>query len=225
MDVPLLLTRARHRAELSRDQLAVLAGTSRSALSAYEGGRRSPTVATLDRLLAACGLQIRPELEPYLADLDAAVDRLLDGTPTVPSGCARLADRLTAAGLTWAFDGSTALALQGLAVEAPFPDVVAVGNDRLRRFCHELGLEATDADGGILWDSWLDRDLTRVVPSLVWTRYGAFTMRIVSELDVPVQVRAAGCTWPVLGLLAVEQAQPAVADVLARLRHRRTVGA
>ncbi|MDT7546647.1 MAG: hypothetical protein QOE99_2757 [Actinomycetota bacterium] len=223
MDVAALLVRARARAGLSRTQLAASAGTSASALSAYEGGRRSPTVATLDRLLAACGLQIRPELEPYLADLDAAVDRLLDGSPTVPSGCGRLADRLTAAGLTWAFDGPTALTLQGLAIEAPFPDVVAVGDDRLRRFCHELGLEAMDAEGSILWDSWLDRDLTRVAPSLVWTRYGAFTMRIVGELDPPVQVRADACTWPVLGLLAVELAHPPVADVLARLRHRRTV--
>jgi hypothetical protein len=103
--------------------------------------------------------------------------------------------------------------------------VVVEADDRLRRFCHELGLEATDADGTILWDSWLDRDLTRVAPSLVWTRFGAFTMRIVTELDPPVQIRADGCTWPVLGLLAVEQAHPLVADVLARLRHRRTVSA
>lgn len=50
-----LMSVARAAAGLSKTELAALAGTSRPTLSAYEHGRVSPTLETLDRILAAAG--------------------------------------------------------------------------------------------------------------------------------------------------------------------------
>src|SRR5438046_6784160 len=50
-----LLEHARASAGLTQDELARRAGTSRPTLSAYENGRKSPTVATFARLLSEAG--------------------------------------------------------------------------------------------------------------------------------------------------------------------------
>jgi transcriptional regulator with XRE-family HTH domain len=56
-----LLGDARRGAGLSITQLAERARTSRPTLSAYEHGRVSPTLETLERILAAAGYQMRVE--------------------------------------------------------------------------------------------------------------------------------------------------------------------
>jgi transcriptional regulator with XRE-family HTH domain len=53
-----LLEKARIGAGLTQEQLARRAGTSRTTLSAYEHGRKSPTVATFARLLAETGREL-----------------------------------------------------------------------------------------------------------------------------------------------------------------------
>lgn len=53
-----LITRARRAAGLSQAELARRAGTSRTTLSAYEHRRKSPSLDTLDRLLAAAGYEL-----------------------------------------------------------------------------------------------------------------------------------------------------------------------
>lgn len=50
-----LLVQAREQAGMSQSSLAEAAGTSRSTLSAYERGRKSPTLATAARIVAATG--------------------------------------------------------------------------------------------------------------------------------------------------------------------------
>jgi transcriptional regulator with XRE-family HTH domain len=57
-----LIRMARREAGLSQQQLAGRAGTSQAAVSAYESGRRSPSVDTLCRLLAAAGFEVRMRL-------------------------------------------------------------------------------------------------------------------------------------------------------------------
>jgi transcriptional regulator with XRE-family HTH domain len=51
------LAAARRAAGLSQQELARRAGTSRTTLSAYEHGARSPTLDTAQRLLAAAGAE------------------------------------------------------------------------------------------------------------------------------------------------------------------------
>ena len=60
-----LLAWVRRAAGLSQDELARKAGTSRTAVSAYEHGRKSPSLDTVDRLVSAAGYQLdaRPRVE------------------------------------------------------------------------------------------------------------------------------------------------------------------
>jgi len=60
-----LLARVRRGAGLSQEELARRAGTSRTAVSAYEHGRKSPALDTVDRLVSAAGYELdaRPRVE------------------------------------------------------------------------------------------------------------------------------------------------------------------
>lgn len=53
---------ARQRAGLTQQALAARAATSQAAISAYESGRRSPSVNTLARILVAAGFELRMRL-------------------------------------------------------------------------------------------------------------------------------------------------------------------
>jgi len=53
-----LLERVRIASGLTQEELARRAGTSRPTLSAYEHGRKSPTVATFARLLSRAGWEL-----------------------------------------------------------------------------------------------------------------------------------------------------------------------
>src|SRR2546423_11499286 len=61
MDIPATLVRARLRAGLSQTVLAARAGTSQATISAYESGRKVPSVETLTRLLGATGCRLAVE--------------------------------------------------------------------------------------------------------------------------------------------------------------------
>jgi len=67
MNTARVLRAARHRACLSQSALARSAGTSQATVSAYETAVKHPSVATLDRLLAAAGsrLTIAPAATPF----------------------------------------------------------------------------------------------------------------------------------------------------------------
>ena len=82
MDVATSLREARRRAGLTQSALARRAGTSQATISAYESGRKQPSVDTLSRLLAATGSRLTvepgapPMIEPSRAD-HARVGRTL----------------------------------------------------------------------------------------------------------------------------------------------------
>ena len=82
MDSADAIKRARLRAGLTQHALAARAGTSQATISAYESGRKQPSVTTLDRLLAATGSRLtvvgrdRPVREPTQDEL-ARADRSL----------------------------------------------------------------------------------------------------------------------------------------------------
>ena len=58
-----ILKLARTMSHLTQAQLAEKSGTTQSAISDIESGKTSPTVDTLVRLIAACGLEMRPGLD------------------------------------------------------------------------------------------------------------------------------------------------------------------
>lgn len=80
-----LISRARQRAGLTQAELARRAGTSQPVISAYEHGRRDPSVTTLRRLISATGAELElgvtsrdhGGVPPALTDTQRA-ERLVD---------------------------------------------------------------------------------------------------------------------------------------------------
>ena len=93
-----LIRSVRRRRGLTQADLAARAGTSQPVVSAYEHGRRDPTMATLAKLVAAGGERLQIDAVPPMSDLPPARDahehsrRLLDvlsladAVPTAPRG-------------------------------------------------------------------------------------------------------------------------------------------
>lgn len=59
-----LLRAARERSQLSQSELARRAGVAQSVISAYESGRREPSLPTLRRLIGAAGHEIAIRVFP-----------------------------------------------------------------------------------------------------------------------------------------------------------------
>lgn len=76
-----LLREARARAGLTQRELARRAGTSQSVVARIEQGRCDPSTATLARLLAAAGFELRAELTP----IAIADTHMLDDVPRILS--------------------------------------------------------------------------------------------------------------------------------------------
>src|SRR5436305_15163076 len=69
-----LLQLARLKARLTQRELAERAGVPTTMISAYERGKRHPTLETLLRLLRAAGFDLRLQLSPYDAHDDALAE-------------------------------------------------------------------------------------------------------------------------------------------------------
>jgi transcriptional regulator with XRE-family HTH domain len=74
MDIARLVREARSDAGITQAELARRAGTAQPAVAAYETGMRTPSVATLERLLSACEcdleLHARPRIRRGAASLE-----------------------------------------------------------------------------------------------------------------------------------------------------------
>lgn len=240
MDVRALLLEACERAQVSQADLARRAGTSRGAVSAWVRGRVSPSVASLDRALAAVGLQVRATLEPLLADVDARVDEVLSGTVDLDVGALdsfaekaavhlRWAVELpdgsvgSAEGrVTWAFDGSTALALHGLAFPQNVLEMCLLFDDAARSWLTKGFVMAPGHDRLSYWDASFV-EARHHLKGMSAGRYGMHRIRLVEQLPSVVRLQpGTGSAYPVLTVDAVEAGHPALAEVLVRLRERRT---
>ncbi len=78
MEIPELLRAARRSADLSQHALARRAATSQSAVARYESGASTPSLATLQRLLAATGLELVLETRPLASRFSGPVGRKLE---------------------------------------------------------------------------------------------------------------------------------------------------
>jgi hypothetical protein len=75
-----LIRLARDKAGLTQSQLADRAGVNQQVVSAYETGRREPTLPMLAKLVAAAGYEMRIALSPF-DDHDATVESFLAALP------------------------------------------------------------------------------------------------------------------------------------------------
>lgn len=64
------IKQARKRHRLSQAQLALRAGTDQAAVSRIERGEVSPTIETVERLLAAMGERLEVEAKPIPREYD-----------------------------------------------------------------------------------------------------------------------------------------------------------
>lgn len=151
-----LLERVRQQAGLSQEELATRAGTSRTTLSAYERGRKSPTLATVSRLLETAGYDLTAE--PHVTFTEHPLQR---GRPIF------VADRLWRLPIGDAFADVTL----PLTVNWSRPGhVFQLGDRRQRARCYETVLrEGMPADllhfvdGALLVDLWPDLVIPRDV--------------------------------------------------------------
>ena len=85
MDAASIIVNARERAGLSGREVARRAGTSATTLSAYEHGRVDPSVATLRRIVRACGFEPEIQLSKVVIDeqRERQIKELLEFTDRV----------------------------------------------------------------------------------------------------------------------------------------------
>jgi hypothetical protein len=185
-------------------------------------GKVSPSVRTLDRLLAAAGLQIRAELEPLLADLDARVDVALAAATAPLDGAAvgRLRDVLGGQPIAWGLDAETALRAHGLGFSSEVLQVALAFDEAARGWFFRARVRGTGGDPV----SWFDADLAGAQEYLGRMALGPFGMigiRLQERPPETVRIEVApGLVVPVLTVDEVERGRPDLAEVLARLRER-----
>lgn len=75
-----LIRLARAKAGLTQAELGEAAGSDQQAISAYETGRREPTMPTLVKILAAAGFEMRIRLAPIDAH-DSSLQDVLEALP------------------------------------------------------------------------------------------------------------------------------------------------
>ncbi len=149
-----LLERVRRVAGLSQQELASRAGTSRTTLSAYEHGRKSPTLATVERLLDSAGFELTAEPHVTFCEVEMRRGRpifVADRLWRLPIKEA-LATVILPLGLNWSRPGSR----------------FALGDRRQRARCYEIVLrEGMPADvlrfvdGALLVDLWAELVIPR----------------------------------------------------------------
>ena len=154
-----LLERVRLEAGLSQQDLAARAGTSRSTLSAYEHGRKSPTLSTVERLFDQAGFDL--SAEPRVHFVEHARRR---GRPVfVP-------DRLWRLSLTDAF--ATVVLPRSLNWSRPGA-IYVLRERRARARCYEVVVREgmpddlrAYVDGALLVDLWSELVLPRELRAL-----------------------------------------------------------
>jgi transcriptional regulator with XRE-family HTH domain len=153
-----LLEQVRLGAGLTQGQLAARAGTSRPTLSAYEHGRKSPTVATFARLLSQAGWELAAQPRVSFAQQRSPRGRL-----------AWVPDRLPG------LDVERALAVVELPLHLNWSEpgrVFDLGSRADRARVYEIVLQEgrpadilAYVDGALLADLWDDIVLPRAVRS------------------------------------------------------------
>ncbi|MGC2374808.1 MAG: helix-turn-helix transcriptional regulator [Solirubrobacteraceae bacterium] len=90
MEIVKLIKEARRSSGITQLQMARSAGTAQPAVAAYESGARTPTVATLERLLGACEHDLEMQARPRVRRGAASLEQL---APTIAEDLMRNRER------------------------------------------------------------------------------------------------------------------------------------
>ncbi|MDG9677344.1 helix-turn-helix transcriptional regulator [Micromonospora sp. DH14] len=212
----------RHSRELSQAELADVAGVSQATVARIEGGNRAPSIAVLERLLAAMDVQLVVGVEPLDAHLDARIDDLatrpiaerIDGL-----GLDRLLDRLT--DFPQVITGCTAALLQGAPVPVDALEIALRWQDAkpFTRWLEANYGQRWNARWGEFGGVWLEPE--EPGEHLWSTRYGEIRATMCDELPETIEVRHGGRSYQVVPLVELALSEPRAAELLRRYRDRR----
>ncbi|MEV4118975.1 helix-turn-helix transcriptional regulator [Micromonospora sp. NPDC049645] len=212
----------RQSRELSQCELAELAGISQATVARIEGGDRAPSIAVLERVLAAMDVQLVIGVEPLDAHLDARIDDLaaqpiaerIDGL-----GLDELLDRLP--DVPQVLTGSTAALLQGAPVPVDALEIALRWRDAkpFTRWLEANYGQRWNARWGEFGGVWLEPEEPG---EHRWsTRYGEIRATMCDELPETVEVRHGGRSYQVVPLVELELREPRAAELLRRYRNRQ----
>ncbi|WP_430497996.1 helix-turn-helix domain-containing protein [Micromonospora trifolii] len=212
----------RQSRELSQCELAGLAGVSQATVARIEGGDRAPSIAVLERLLAAMDVQLVVGVEPLDAHLDARIDDL--ATRPIAEridelGLDELLDQLT--DFPQAITGSTAALLQGAPVPVDALEIALRWQDSkpFTRWLETNYGQRWNARWGEFGGVWLEPEEPG---EHRWsTRYGEIRATMCDELPETIEVRHGGRTYQVMPLVELELSEPRAAELLRRYRNRQ----
>ncbi|GAB3963534.1 helix-turn-helix transcriptional regulator [Plantactinospora veratri] len=215
------LRRQRELRGLTQRDLAERSGASQAAIARIEQGVRAPTVAMLERLLAALDLQLTVAVEPLDAHLDARIDALRSQTVAeriATVGLDRMLDRL--GDLPHVLTGATAALLQGAPV--PVDDLeIAVAWRDAERFAGWLERHyAQRWNPRVEEFGYLHTDPREPGEHRWQVVGGVLRVSMGDELPEAMEVRHGGRSYRVVPLALVEATEPATADLLRRWRAR-----
>ena len=202
--------------------MAALAEVDQAAVARFERGERAPTIAVLERLLAAMDVQLVIGVEPLDAHLDARIDGLaarpiaerIDGLRLD-----RLLDRLT--DFPQVITGSTAALLQGAPVPVDALEIALRWQDSkpFTRWLETHYGQRWNARWGEFGGVWLEPDEPG---EHRWsTRYGEIRATMCDELPETIEVRHGGRSYQVVPLVELELSEPRAAELLRRYRDRQ----
>ncbi|RAO60196.1 helix-turn-helix domain-containing protein [Micromonospora saelicesensis] len=212
----------RQSRELSQCELAELAGVSQATVARIEGGGRGPSIAMLERLLAAMDVQLVVGVEPLDAHLDARIDDL---------AARPIAERIDELGLDELLDrlpdfpqvitGSTAALLQGAPVPVDALEIALRWQDSkpFTRWLETNYGQRWNARWGEFGGVWLEPEEPG---EHRWsTRYGEIRATMCDELPETIEVRHGGRSYQVVPLVELELSEPRAAELLRHYRDRQ----
>lgn len=219
-EIARVLRAEREAAGLSHADLAARAGVSAATLARVERGTHTPSLDTVERVLAALGLQPVLSTEP-VDDLDAQLDRLA-WLPVAErlerSGLSRLLDSLES--LSFVLDGSLAATLQGvpLPIEALEVDITWSDSDRftqwlLRRFAYRWHERSEEF-------RMLDLDPRAPGPHYWQTQFGKIRAHMCEELPESIEIKVGNVAYRVRPLPGIEPSGERAVRLLRRYLER-----
>ncbi|MGC4744222.1 helix-turn-helix domain-containing protein [Micromonospora sp. DT201] len=212
----------RQSRELSQCELAELAGISQAMVARIEGGDRAPSLAALERLLAAMDVQLVVGVEPLDAHLDARIDDL---------AAQPIAERIDALGLDrllgrlsdfpQVITGTTAALLQGAPVPVDALEIALRWQDSkpFTRWLETNYGQRWNARWGEFGGVWLEPEEPG---EHRWsTRYGEVRATMCDDLPETIEVQHGGRIYRVVPLVELELTEPRAGELLRRYRDRQ----
>lgn len=233
MDAAELLRAARRHSGLSQSEVARRAGVHHTMISAYERGRRTPGMATFERLLLAAGGELTVELVPAGSSVDDRITLALAQSTEARIG--RFAESLhqltgLLAEVRCAVDGLAAAALHGVPVDVERIKLLLADESG----APEAAANALLGKGVMVWEEQLQRfthmpaapDLAMRAanPSVWWFPLWDEPVEIAlcppERLDGVQLVSSRGTQMAVVGLWDLQVKDPVLADLIERTRAR-----